>query len=366
MALNPAHNKVRRGDRQAARHGRNKKRKAQGLANRNAANDFLKHSFLPVAVEIEGSLHDQKKIEQQFFASLKNLAMLYSFDEIDVNGNVYPYNIVLAYEHAAKCLKEKSPSLSLIIAQDEDLAACLATIKTFNTRTTLYYIDVKILHGLLKQKRKKKITDLMLSIFSYLYQIVHIPFYMDEDSYLYYCYERIATWLDDEPDERESEHLKTNLEGIALSKSAGDIIRKQISDRSHIILFEKRLKGFEPRNDWEKKLLETGRKAFALLTEYGLRSITDAMCEDLFEEEPEERIRYEQYVSFYWDDRGWLADNIFEQVNIELQELGTIDEPITVQLFDKPQQKEMHDLDFAKRLFGLLDQLCETIITYRK
>jgi len=53
-----------------------------------------------------------------------------------------------------------------------------------------------------------------------------------------------------------------------------------------------------------------------------------------------------------------------ETVNCELQEYSEIDEPISMQLFDEPQNQITHDLSFEQEFFDLLNELSDNLYDF--
>jgi hypothetical protein len=48
-------------------------------------------------------------------------------------------------------------------------------------------------------------------------------------------------------------------------------------------------------------------------------------------------------------------------VNCSFQECIAIDEPFSIQLFDSPQETEIHDLDFEKEFFELISRIIDDL-----
>ena len=366
MAHQSEYCKVRKRTGQAAGRSRSEKEQTDKRTGGHAADGFLNHSFLPVWEKPSESLNPWKTAESDFFRSLSNLSGLYGFEPVDTRSRVYPHNIAVAYDHAASCLKELRPKLSLIIIQDEFHKACLTTVKTFNTGSTLYFINVRPLYELLKDRRRIKSAELMMSVFAWLYKVVDVPYYRDRNTYMYHCFESIDSWLEEEPGAWDRQEFKKNKATLKLAAKGGDLIQKKISDATHIQKFEKRVSEFKPSTPWEHELLQVSKKAMDLFTCFPNRSITGTFLPGLLDPLREERAYYEQYLSFYWDDGDFLYDNIIEFVNNDLQEMSTMDEPMAIQLFDTKQPAEIHDLDFPARLFDFLHELSDNLYSYEK
>ncbi len=358
------HRKFCRRTRTAERRKRNQKIKTKNRTCRDRANGFLNHEFLPVLINPADEIKAWQKIENDFFNSLDNLSALYGFELLNVRGKVFPYNIALSFAHAEACMKKLQPDLSLVIIQDEFHPATVATVKTFNTRTTLYFINIKPLYELLQDKKRKQAGVLLESVFSYLYKIVKIPYYMDISTYMRYCYERVVEWITYETDEADEEQKKEDLADLDACFHAGGKIRQKINDAKILKQFKKRIESFKPLNQWDKELLGICRQVFSMLEDFKDASMKDMFLEGLLEQNKEDRVYPEQYISFYYNDDNWINENILEQVNNDIMEMSAMEEPSSIQFFDEPQKTEIHNLDFPVRLFDLINELCDLLKSF--
>lgn len=343
--------------------GRGTGRKGQaGLrAGQPVAYDFLNRRFLPLC-RIDGhSLPKGKNVERDFFGSLSILAGAYGFEPMDVSGKAYPYNILLAHWQAGSKIQAGDPMASLVIVQNKGKTA-LATKTVYNTGPTLFYIPVLPLHRLLNDPSKKSCAELLLSVFAYLHQIAGVPFYRDQDSYLYWQYQMIEDWLTQEPEGWEQGDLQGNMDELETAAQTGDLIKALIFEKSHLEDFERRLQVFMPSNDLEKGCCDVAKAAFCLLTEYPRSTVFDYM-EDLGEQQDSEEyyIKAEQYISFIADSRGWLFENLTETVNNEFNECGSIQEPVVWTVYDGSANAVLAGLEFEKRVFALIEDLCNLL-----
>lgn len=312
-----------------------------------AYHDFLNYSFLPLIAEDHSELQEEEKAEKEFFQSLAWLVRLYKLELPPRRNNVYPYNITLAYQQAVASLKKLRPELSLIVVQDERHTACLATTKVFDTSSALYYINVRPLHLLLQKKESKATAMLLLSLFAYLHQVVKVPYYTDKSTYLFYCYRIINEWIRGKPDA-----------GTAVK--AGARIYKKIVLPCHLDMFARRVNEFTPIGIWERSLHSICKQALALYIKYPAHSVFNMIKNKLLEPD-REKVCLEQYLSFFWDGKDMLYHTMIGYVNTGLEKMETIDGPMAIQIFDRPQQQEQHDLDFAEQLFRLVEELAHLL-----
>jgi len=323
-----------------------------------AADGFLRHSFLPVRVNCHPELLNYRKVEREFFTSLSYLCSLYGFAMPDVSKQVFPFNLQCAYEYARTCLKQVAPALQLIVIQDSWEVAYLATVAEYDTDCWLYYVPVNQLVRLTQRKQKKQ-AQLLLSVFAYLYQVAKMPFYTDSSSYLFYEYEMLENWVQDDPE--NAEDYVTQLEQIRQAHYFGGKLLRQIRHPYHLQQFENRVNRYAPKTPADTELQEVSRELLQLYKRYPKNHLFLSVHEKLLNPKVEERLRPNQYISFCWNDYGILNNTLIEMVNNEFQEYSVIDLPMAIQIFDAPQEKPCHDLDFEKQIFGLITQLMEVL-----
>jgi hypothetical protein len=358
MATASKHRTTGRLPRQAARQRRDKEKETQIRTAEFNGYGFLKTGFLPVTDTIHEELKCTGKIEREFFNSLSNLVALYGFQPLDVKGKVFPYSILLAYRHAVEQVKKSNPALQLLIIQDKEHAACLATVKQMDTGATLYYVPVRPLYELLQDRSNKKLAELLLSVYTYLYQVAGIPYYRDSSSYMYYTYEMMEEWIRDNPTDWDEEDFTAQVSCLNSLSYYGDRIKRKIRNPYNLQQFEKRVSQYVPKTIDEERLHELSRKFISLYQQFPNRSIMDNIHDRIIEPQKDERIYPDQYISFYWDYKDCLYQSLFETVNMELQEKEVTEEPLSIQLFDKPQEKiQTHEMEFEIRFFDLLHEL---------
>lgn len=324
------------------------------------SNGFLSHRFPPL-VEAEGVLANQRAIEQEFFLSLDLFSKLYSITTPDVSTIYYPDNLRLSYKKACDQLKVLRPDLDLIVLQTEGHPACLSTIKTFDTSTTLFYIPVEKLYRLIRTGKSRKKSALFLSALAYFYQAGGIPFYDESDSFVGGQYDMIREWTINEPGEWETEDYASAISDLNLLAHGGKVMYKRLSNPIHLKMFESRLSSYKAIIQQEEELLETCTRIYKLYKQYGARSIMDSVVTGIAYPSEEDRIYADQYISFCWSASNWTFDHLTEMVNCSFQECIAIDEPLSIQRFDSPQMTEIHNLDFEKEFFDLISRIIDDL-----
>ncbi|MBS1918264.1 MAG: hypothetical protein JST87_18505 [Bacteroidetes bacterium] len=355
MALIPKHTTLHKRTRQAAGCKRSAVNKTEIRTGFNARDGFLNHSFLPLA-EPKAEFCNRKKTEHEFFTSLKNLSNLFGFDVLDVSEFIFPYNILLAFQHAEKKIHEKDASLHLLITKSDDESITLATAKICNTGQTLYYMPVEPLAKRINQKRHRASAELVLSVFAYLYQILKIPFHTNDCSYVGSTYACIEEQLGDNRSEYSKNEFRDMRATLRQMKKESAKLEKQIADARHVKEWERRIHLFHPKNEWEKNMLACANDFFELFRQFPNRNLFKNIFPELFLEEEDNNAYPDTYISFSWSLEGWLDEQLVEWVNISLQE-AELHEPVVLQFFDTPQKKIDNDISFEERIFKNLNTL---------
>jgi hypothetical protein len=326
-------------------------------------NGFLKTRFLPFwGIKAR----NYRQVEAEFFRSLANLCNIYEIPEPDVSVIDFPQNVTTAYMLVKESLKLKDKSADCIIIKDGSHSATLAVLKTYDTGHCLYYIPVRPLWNLVQTAQQQPLAEMLLSVYAYLYQIAKLPYYTENDSYLFGEYDMLQQWIDeaDDEDEEEQQYRDEQTEVMDTLNHAGNRLVTLIRNNNYLIKWEANIKAYRQTEDWDLETECLADQFLTLFNEYPNRTLFDNIHDELVEPEETERIRMEQYVSFYWSSNDCFYDMLFDTVNNEFGECGIMDEPTSVQLFDTPQTSIINDLDFEKRLFELIDKLCGILNKY--
>ncbi|GEM52756.1 hypothetical protein EB1_25460 [Empedobacter brevis NBRC 14943 = ATCC 43319] len=363
----PPVKRVRKLDAKAKRYKRSAERQAEIRTDSHVTDGFLKCTFLP-KLKIEQSVQacqQSTKMERDFYTSLFKVAKSYSIEPMCTQAFNYPYNVALAMCNMQTKLKRTVKNWDNLYLAKSRRKTFLAKKEVYDTYATLYYIPVIPLFQMLAYPKKKKNAHLLLSVFSYLYRIADIPYYRQEESYLYWHYETHNDWIEQEDDE-DTENCKSELRK---SEQVGDKMLRKISNPVNLKIFEQRLRQFKPRDTFDHECWRIACNAFALYTEYPTARIfrnepireTDPY-NDLYDSET---IRMEKYISFCADTEGWLYDSMKDCINNEFNECGAIDEPTIYKAIDGSRIAG-NDFDFEKRLFVLLDELCSLLYEFKE
>lgn len=363
-AITPTVGRVRKLATKTKGHKPSAERQAEVRTNSHATNGILKCTFLPKLKTVQ-SVQACQKMERNFYKSLSKLAEHYSIEPMQTKDFGFPYNIALSmWDMEAKVKRTNINWDSFKLVQDNK-KTFFASEERCNVGTTLYYIPIAPLFKMLKDPKYKNTAQLLISVCSYLYHIVDIPYYRQEDSYLYWLYEMHKDWVEQDEETDEAETYKKELE---LAEYIGDRIEQKLFNPINLTLFEQRLNGINSRDTFDKQCRQMACNAFALYTEYPNATIfrnAPLSEEDPYNDDYEtEAIGMEKYISFIADTKGWLYESLSDSINNEFNEYGKMVEPTICKVFDGSKITQ-GNLDFENRLFAVLDDLCTLLYNYK-
>jgi hypothetical protein len=342
------------------------KRSAKTCTTEPCGNGFLNYAFTPMVKDIPEELRNRKKTEKDFFTSVENLCKLYGICVERYDSAPYPQNIAITFKALNEKLGAIDQEIALNLMAWEDKMACLATVKKYDTGMTLFYLPVEPLHRLLQDRQRKPTAELLLSVFAYLYQTAGVSYHTEDSSYLSYTYTMVEEWnLEPECFEQEGEQ-ELFLSEISYIRKSGEELLCKISDPRHLKALKKRCEKFQPLGDTEEKLKNIAEKICGLMLDYSGRSIMDSIYSGAFalDSDGDGLISADQYISFFWSSSDCLYDQLMDSVNVELNEIGSIDEPVSVQFFDTPQAAISHDLSFERCFFDLLHEISDNLNSF--
>lgn len=204
-AVTPPIERVRSLDAKAKRCKRSTERQTQISTDSNVANGFLKCTFLPKLKETKTvqACRKSDRTERDFFQSLSKLAEHYNIEPMQTRQFPYPYNMALAMSDMEEKLKQKVLDWEEIRLVQDSKKTYFVSEERYNTGATLFYIPVASLYRMLHNRKRKGNAHLLLSVCAYLYHIADFPYYRQEASYLYWMYEMMNDWVeqDDYTDE---------------------------------------------------------------------------------------------------------------------------------------------------------------------
>ncbi|SMP20356.1 hypothetical protein [Chryseobacterium profundimaris] len=364
-AVAPTVGRVRQVATKAKRRKPSTERQTEVRTDSHAANGILKCTFLP-KLKTAHSAQACQRMERDFYQSLSKLAEHYHIEPMQIKDYGFPYNIALSMWDMETKVKRTNINWDHFRLVQDGKKTFFITEERYDVGTTLYYVPVVPLFRMLHDRERKHTAQLLLSVFSYLYHIANIPYYRQEDSYLYWQYEMHREWV--EQDE-QTDATETYINELRNAEHLGGIMEQKVFHRNNLTYFEQRLNRFTSRDAFDWECQKVACDAFALYTEYP--NATIFRNAPLPEQDPHnddyenEAIGMEKYISFIADTKGWLYESLTDCINNEFNEYGLMEEPTICKAFDGSKITNAN-LDFENRLFALLDDLCTVLYDYKE
>lgn len=366
-AIAPTVGRVRRLDAKTKGCKRSTERQMEIRTDSHATNDILKCTFLP-KLKTEQSLQacgETTKMERDFYTSLSKLAEHYRIEPMRTKEFGFPYNLVLSMWDMETNLKLTVTNWNSLRLVRDCRKTYLISGERYDTGTTLYYIPVVPLFEMLHDNKRKKNAQLLVSVCSYLYHIADIPYYRQEDSYLYWQYEMHKEWVERDDETDETECYKSELRKAEL---IGDRIEQKLFNPINLRVFEQRLNRFNCLGTFDQECWQIACDAYALYTEYPnttiFRNAAKPEKDPYADDYDNEIVGMERYIAFVADTEGWLYESLEDSINNEFNENGEIEEPTICKRFDESDITATN-LDFENRLFALLNDLCSLLYEYK-
>jgi len=337
---------------------RNSKQQAEVRSATDVANGFLRTTFLPKLETMQTVVDTTaiQKTEDDFYRSLCRLADHYDgFAPTATRTFGYPYNMALSIWETESHLKRKVKDWhTLRLVQDDKGKTFFITEHRYDTGMNLYYIPVIPLYRMLRDRKTQKTACLLLSVCSYLYHIADIPYYRQEGAYLYYEYEMIRDWIEQDDEGEEDDRLAE----LAKAAWVGDRMEQKIFNRKNLDVLEQRIRAFTPVTQYELECMQLAQQALTLYKDYPKTNVFAHGTYGRYDEEQEEEvIRMDRYISFIAATKGWLYETLADCINNEFNEYGEMEEPLIEKKFDGTDLTA-DNLLFEDRLFTLMDELC--------
>lgn len=347
-----------------ARCGRGKAQPATKRTRRVNGNGFLDHSFLP----FWSFTGNRERIAREYFHSLANLCKHYEL-AIPETDLPFPQNIYRSWEVIEKQVRTVDRDSHCMILQDKGKRAVLSVVKTFDLSHCLFYIPVRAYWQWSQNAEQQAITELVTVIFAYLHQVVDIPFYAENGTFMDYQYDTLEQWVGENEDEGNTDDedkawRQQQEDTLYELRRAGGHIMPVIKNPEWLAKMEQVITNYHHRDKHELEWEQLAIEFLQLYRQYPNRSLADGIHEDLVYPEEEERIRVEEYTGFYWSDKDCFQHELLEMINCSFQERPVMDEPTAVYYFDNLPETDRKDFDFENRLFDLIERLRDLLNNY--
>lgn len=359
-AIAPTIGRVRPLDATPKRCQRSTERQTAIRTDSHVANGFLKCTFLPKLKASKTVQTCKTTTKRDFYTSLTQLAENYQITPLQTENFGFPYNIVLSMWDLETQLSRTHINWDSLNLVQDSKKTYLESEEKFDTGTNLYYIPIVPLFLMLKDPKRKKTAQLLVSVCSYLYHTADVPYYRQEDSYLYWLYDMMLDWVEQDDEQDEMERYKME---IGQAEWIGNRMEQKLFNRINLKVFKHRLKQFKPLDAFDAECWDLACNSFALYSEYPTTSVfKNAPIPE--QDDDYETIGMEKYISFIANTKGWLYENIEDSINNEFNEYGAMQEPTIIKPFDGSKITE-NNLDFENRLFDILGDLGGLLQEYK-
>jgi hypothetical protein len=330
----------------------------------NSSLGFLKQRFLPVW--INSAIQDNTmQMEKDFYVSLQYVKKLYGIKSSRTSHTCFPINLVYDFRLLQQALADKHPELSLLLTRQANGSVCLATAKQYSINSTLFYIPIKPLYEYVLNQKGVEHYELLVSVLAFVRQKIKMPHYGENSSYIGNWYHTIEEWFNDGFEEEVPETIQKVLEEFSVIYEAGYQTLQLLNDPAALAYLGQRVHQFTGTDAAGLHLKEIGNCCLELLSSYPKRCWVDEIPIGLFDPNEEDRIYPDQYCSFVWsNEESTLYQELMDNVNVQFQECGAIDEPVAYQLFDRCYKVEQFDFSFVEKHIHIMEQLCDHLQIY--
>jgi hypothetical protein len=358
---------VRRVDRAVRPPARCRRGAAQSVKERTRrvnGNGFLNYSFLPFWT-FSGN---RERLAREYFNSLANLCKHYNL-AIPPSCLSFPQDIYSTWQVVEKQVRENDREHHCMILQDKGKQAVLSVVKTFDLSQCLFYIPVRAYWNWSQCAEQERITELVTVLFAYLHQVVDIPFYAENGSFMDYHYDTLEQWASEAEDEgnndeEQKEWRQEQEDTLYELRRAGGHIMPIIKNPDWLNKMEGVVMNYHHQDNWELEWELLAIEFLQLYRQYPKRSLPDCIHQDLVYPDEDERITCYQYTGFYWSGKDCFKDELNELINSNFQEMPVMDEPTAVYFFDTMPEPDRKDFDFETRLFNLMERLRDLLNDY--
>lgn len=329
-----------------------------------AAYGFLKTRFLP---HYAGQTEQQdSREEKHFYRFFLFLCRHYGISPVDTAGLAHPYGLEVSLHEANRLLQDKFPFQTSLEWEKENGDFSLCTVERFDMQNTLFFIPVLPLHPMMQDRKRRKAARLLLCIFSYLYRKAGVPYYQDEDNYLYWQYDMLCQWVTDDPEGWDDDFDCFNSQ-VNTAVHIGEQMLRRLYNNVHQQNFEKWLCEFSPQDAFDRECCSLAQQFYDLWQDFPEANIyrhADTEClPDPEEYDDTDCVTMEKYIGFVCSTEGWLYNQLEQTINNDFGECGSMQEPVLRRCFDgQPQEKD--SLDYECRLFPLINELCYLLNHY--
>lgn len=365
METTSANRTIRQRPRQVTRCAGSKAKSATLSPNPPVTNGFLRHSFTPM-YEPAPVLPSRSATERDFFKSRSYLGQHYELELTDFHSLPYPYSLLMAERELHRKLRVKDKYRHLKVVEEESSEIYLTVEETFDEDFCLYYIPVMPIYDLWQNLAHIQCAELLTAVCAYLYAEAGISYYRDEDTYMYYNYEALEDWINDDWGDGEDDSYELERQALENAKIQGDFVQAKMMETRFRQSLGSLITGFHAVSEFEKDCLTVAQTCLQLGMDFPNANLFQhASLQDYEVQDYEDNyIGMQEYISFVGSVNDNLSERLKQMVNDDFNERARYQEPEIITFFKEPQDVYTDQLAYEKKAMELIDDLCTLL--YRK
>jgi len=311
-------------------------------------------------------LPEKKATEGDFYKSLSYLKKHYGLDLCTYRNLPYPYNILMAEREVNKKLKSKTRYRELLILKQEDNQISLTVKETFKREFGLYYVPVMPIYEMWQKPEQQACAELLTAVCAYLHIEAGISYYREEDTYMYYNYEILNDWIEDDQGDMEEGDYERQKHALDKAKKYGDFILEKMMANGFRQSLDSLIANFQAVTEFEKTSLEIAVNTWKLwqtnpethLYKHGNNPCNgEEMNEDDYYND-DNFVGLNEYIGFIGSTNDVMSDTLFNIVNNDFNERPAFQEPQINTFFNEPMPAYTDQLAYEDKLLELITDLC--------
>jgi len=326
---------------------------------------FLRQCFTPM-YETGTEMPKRSETEGDFFKSLSILKKHYSLDMIAYRKLPYPFNILMTGQELDAKLKDENRFRELLIIKDGDKTT-ITVRESLRREFSLYYIPVLPVYKMWQIPEQQSCAELLTAVFAYLYIEAGLSYYRDEDTYMFYNYEILADWVEDDKDSADEEDYQKQKKAVETANLVGDFVQQKMMAEGFRHSLDTLIDNFRAVTDFETQSLAIAKNTWRIWQTYPdatLYSHASNPC-DLDDEDADDYyyadnnyVGMNEHIGFVASVTDVLSDSLFRMVNDDFNERPSFQEPEITTRFGEKLPQYTDQLACEDQLLELITDLC--------
>jgi hypothetical protein len=254
----------------------------------------------------------------------------------------------------------------LIIAQDDN-RTCLKVKESFNREFGLYYIPVMPLYRMWHTPEQQACAELLTAVCGYLYVEAGLSYYRDEDTYMFYNYEILNDWVEDDMGGMDEGDYKKQKSALDNAKTYGDFIQAKMVTKDFRQSLDNLIANFKAVTKFERDSLAIAQKTWELWQANPDKNLYSHANNPALTNEADEEDDYyadnnfvgmDEYIGFIGSTNDMNSDSLFRMVNDDFNERPSYQEAQVTTVFNEPMPFYTDQMVYTDQLLELITDLC--------